>query len=106
MNDLIRLADWDDYNDRLHATNHFPEFTGRLCPAPCETACVVAINRDAVTIKNVEVSIIDKAWDRNNVRPEPPEWLTGKTVAVVGSCPAGLAVAQQFTRAGHTVAVF
>ena len=105
-NDLVWRDDWDDANDRLHATNNFPEFTGRLCPAPCETACVVAVNRDAVTIKNVEVSIIDKAWDRNNVRPEPPEWLTGKTVAVVGSGPAGLAVAQQLTRAGHTVAVY
>ncbi|MGZ5371487.1 glutamate synthase subunit beta [Aeromicrobium sp.] len=105
-NDLVWRDDWDDAIDRLHATNNFPEFTGRLCPAPCETACVVAINRDAVTIKNVEVSIIDKAWDRHNVRPEPPEWLTGKTVAVVGSGPAGLAVAQQLTRAGHTVAVY
>lgn len=105
-NDLVWRDDWDDAIDRLHATNNFPEFTGRLCPAPCETACVVAINRDAVTIKNVEVSIIDKAWDKNNVRPEPPEWLTGNTVAVVGSGPAGLAVAQQLTRAGHTVAVY
>jgi len=105
-NDLVWRDDWDDAIDRLHATNNFPEFTGRLCPAPCETACVVAVNRDAVTIKNVEVSIIDKAWDRHNVRPEPPEWLTGKTVAVVGSGPAGLAVAQQLTRAGHTVAVY
>lgn len=105
-NDLVWRDDWDDASERLHATNNFPEFTGRLCPAPCETACVVAINRDAVTIKNVEVSIIDKAWDRNNVRPEPPEWLTGKTVAVVGSGPAGLAAAQQLTRAGHTVAVY
>ena len=105
-NDLVWRDDWDDAIDRLHATNNFPEFTGRLCPAPCETACVVAVNRDAVTIKNVEVSIIDKAWDRHNVRPEPPEWLTGKTIAVVGSGPAGLAVAQQLTRAGHTVAVY
>ena len=105
-NDLVWRNDWDDAIDRLHATNNFPEFTGRLCPAPCEPACVVAINRDAVTIKNVEVSIIDKAWDRNNVKPEPPEWLTGKTIAVVGSGPAGLAVAQQLTRAGHTVAVY
>ena len=99
-------SDWDEALDRLHATNNFPEFTGRLCPAPCETACVVAINRDAVTIKNVEVAIIDKAWDDRQVRPEPPEWLTGKTVAVVGSGPAGMAVAQQLTRAGHTVAVY
>ncbi len=105
-NDLVWREDWDEALDRLHATNNFPEFTGRLCPAPCETACVVGINRDAVTIKNVEVSIIDKAWDDRQVRPEPPEWLTGKTVAVVGSGPAGLAVAQQLTRAGHTVAVY
>jgi glutamate synthase (NADPH/NADH) small chain len=105
-NDLVWRADWDEALDRLHATNNFPEFTGRLCPAPCETACVVGINRDAVTIKNVEVSIIDKAWDDRQVKPEPPEWLTGKTVAVVGSGPAGLAAAQQLTRAGHTVAVY
>ncbi|AWB92031.1 glutamate synthase subunit beta [Aeromicrobium chenweiae] len=105
-NDLVWRDDWDEALDRLHATNNFPEFTGRLCPAPCETACVVGINRDAVTIKNVEVSIIDKAWDDRRVRPEAPEWLTGKTVAVVGSGPAGLAAAQQLTRAGHTVAVY
>jgi glutamate synthase (NADPH/NADH) small chain len=105
-NDLVWREDWDEALDRLHATNNFPEFTGRLCPAPCETACVVGINRDAVTIKNVEVSIIDKAWDDRQVKPEPPEWLTGKTVAVVGSGPAGLAAAQQLTRAGHTVAVY
>ena len=105
-NDLVWREDWDEALDRLHATNNFPEFTGRLCPAPCETACVVGINRDAVTIKNVEVSIIDKGWDDRQVKPEPPEWLTGKTVAVVGSGPAGLAAAQQLTRAGHTVAVY
>ena len=105
-NDLVWREDWDESIDRLHATNNFPEFTGRLCPAPCETACVVGINRDPVTIKNVEVSIIDTAWERHNVKPEPPEWLTGKTVAVVGSGPAGLATAQQLTRAGHTVAVY
>ncbi|MEJ7633437.1 glutamate synthase subunit beta [Aeromicrobium sp.] len=105
-NDLVWRKDWDEALDRLHATNNFPEFTGRLCPAPCETACVVGINRDAVTIKNVEVAIIDKAWEDRQVRPEPPEWLTGKTVAVVGSGPAGLAAAQQLTRAGHTVAVY
>ena len=92
--------------DRLHATNNFPEFTGRLCPAPCETACVLGINQDPVTIKNVEVAIIDRAWDSGYVRPRPPEWLSGKTVAVVGSGPAGLAAAQQLTRAGHTVAVY
>jgi len=105
-NDLVWRDDWDEALDRLHATNNFPEFTGRLCPAPCETACVVGINRDAVTIKNVEVSIIDKAWDDRQVKPQPPEWLTGRTVAVVGSGPAGLAAAQQLTRAGHTVAVY
>ena len=105
-NDLVWRDDWDEALDRLHATNNFPEFTGRLCPAPCEPACVVAINRDAVTIKNVEVSIIHMGWERHNVRPEPPEWLTGRTVAVVGSGPAGLAAAQQLTRAGHTVAVY
>ena len=103
-NDLVWRDDWNEAIDRLHATNNFPEFTGRLCPAPCETACVVGISRDPVTIKNVEVSIIDRAWEWRNVRPEPPEWLTGRTVAVVGSGPAGLAAAQQLTRAGHTVA--
>jgi len=105
-NDLVWRDDWSDAIERLHKTNNFPEFTGRLCPAPCETACVVGINRDPVTIKNVEVAIIDVAWERQNVKPEAPEWLTGKTVAVVGSGPAGLAAAQQLTRAGHTVAVY
>ncbi|GAA1731474.1 glutamate synthase subunit beta [Aeromicrobium alkaliterrae] len=105
-NDLVWRDDWDDAIDRLHRTNNFPEFTGRLCPAPCETACVVGINREPVTIKNVEVSIIDKAWEMHNVRPQPPEFLTGRTVAVIGSGPAGLATAQQLTRAGHTVAVY
>ncbi len=105
-NDLVWRSDWDEALERLHATNNFPEFTGRLCPAPCETACVVGINRDAVTIKNVEVTIIDKAWDEHRVLPQPPEWHTGRTVAVVGSGPSGLAAAQQLTRAGHTVAVF
>ena len=105
-NDLVWRRDWDEALERLHATNNFPEFTGRLCPAPCETACVVGINRDPVTIKNVEVAIIDKAWDERRVKPQPPEWHTGKTVAVIGSGPAGLAAAQQLTRAGHTVAVF
>jgi len=104
-NDLVWRGDWPAASERLHATNNFPEFTGRLCPAPCEPACVVAINADAVTIKNVEVAIIDKAWESGTVVPQPPEWLTGRTVGVVGSGPAGLAVAQQLTRAGHTVAV-
>jgi glutamate synthase (NADPH/NADH) small chain len=105
-NDLVYRDDWDGAMDRLHATNNFPEFTGRLCPAPCETACVLGINLDPVTIKNVEVAIIDRAWDSGYVRPRPPEWLSGRTVAVVGSGPAGLAAAQQLTRAGHTVAVY
>jgi len=105
-NDLVWRDDWSDAIDRLHLTNNFPEFTGRLCPAPCETSCVVGINRDPVTIKNVEVSIIDRAWDDGLVTPAPPEWLTGRTVAVIGSGPAGLAAAQQLTRAGHTVAVY
>jgi glutamate synthase (NADPH/NADH) small chain len=105
-NDLVWRDDWDGAIERLHATNNFPEFTGRLCPAPCETACVLGINQDPVTIKNVEVSIIDRAWQSGFVRPQPPEWLSGRTVAVVGSGPAGLAVAQQLTRAGHTVAVY
>jgi glutamate synthase (NADPH/NADH) small chain len=105
-NDLVWRDDWEGAIDRLHATNNFPEFTGRLCPAPCETACVLGINQDPVTIKSVEVSIIDKAWESGLVRPQPPEWLSGKTVAVIGSGPAGLAVAQQLTRAGHTVAIY
>ncbi len=105
-NDLVWRDDWEGAIERLHATNNFPEFTGRLCPAPCETACVLGINQDPVTIKNVEVSIIDRAWESGNVAPQPPEWLSGKTVAVIGSGPAGLAAAQQLTRAGHTVAVY
>jgi glutamate synthase (NADPH/NADH) small chain len=105
-NDLVWRDDWEGAIERLHATNNFPEFTGRLCPAPCETACVLGINQDPVTIKNVEVAIIDKAWESGFVRPQPPEWLSGRTVAVIGSGPAGLAAAQQLTRAGHTVAVY
>src|SRR6266540_495466 len=91
-NDLVWRDDWKAAIERLHATNNFPEFTGRLCPAPCEPACVLGINSDPVTIKNVEVSIIDRAWEDGNVRPQPPEWLTGKTIAVVGSGPADLPV--------------
>ena len=105
-NDLTWRGDDKDAIDRLHATNNFPEFTGRLCPAPCESSCVLGINQPAVTIKQVEVSIIDKAFDEGWVEPLIPERLSGKTVAVVGSGPAGLAAAQQLTRAGHTVAVF
>jgi glutamate synthase (NADPH/NADH) small chain len=105
-NDLMWRGEGRQAIERLHATNNFPEFTGRLCPAPCESSCVLSINQPAVTIKQVEVSIIDQAWQNGWVQPHPPERLTGKTVAVVGSGPAGLAAAQQLTRAGHTVAVY
>ena len=105
-NDLTWRGEGRQAIERLHATNNFPEFTGTLCPAPCEASCVLGINQPAVTIKQVEVSIIDQAWANGWVQPHPPERLTGKTVAVVGSGPAGLAAAQQLTRAGHTVAVF
>ena len=105
-NDLVWHQDWQAAAERLHATNNFPEFTGRLCPAPCESACVLGINQDPVTIKQVEVSIIDRAWDEGWVTPVAPERLSGKTVAVVGSGPAGLAAAQQLARAGHTIAVY
>ena len=105
-NDMVWRGDWREASERLHATNNFPEFTGRLCPAPCETACVLGINANPVTIKQVEVSIIDRAWEDGFVVPQPPERLTGRTVAVVGSGPAGLAAAQQLARAGHTVAVY
>jgi glutamate synthase (NADPH/NADH) small chain len=105
-NDLVRTDRWRDAIERLHATNNFPEFTGRLCPAPCESSCVLGINQDPVTIKQVEVEIIDNAFAQGWVVPVPPHTLTGKTVAVVGSGPAGLAAAQQLTRAGHTVTVF
>jgi glutamate synthase (NADPH/NADH) small chain len=105
-NDLTWRDEGRQAIERLHATNNFPEFTGRLCPAPCESACVLGINQPPVTIKQVEVSIIDQAFAEGWVTPQPPGRLTGKTVAVVGSGPAGLAAAQQLTRAGHTVAVF
>ena len=105
-NDLIYDRDWGQAIERLHATNNFPEFTGRLCPAPCEAACVLGINADPVTIKQVEVAIVDRAWEAGWITPQPPESLTGRTVAVIGSGPAGLAAAQQLARAGHTVAVY
>lgn len=105
-NDLIWRGDTQEAINRLHATNNFPEFTGRLCPAPCETACVVAINSDAVTIKQVELRIVEEAFATGNIKPLAPDRLSGKTVAVIGSGPAGLAAAQQLTRAGHTVAVY
>ncbi|MDQ1294587.1 MAG: glutamate synthase small chain [Actinomycetota bacterium] len=105
-NDLTWHGDWRDAVERLHATNNFPELTGRLCPAPCETACVLGINQPPVTIKQIEATVIDVAYENGWVTPHPPERLSGKTVAVVGSGPAGLAAAQQLTRAGHTVAVY
>jgi glutamate synthase (NADPH/NADH) small chain len=106
FNDLVYRDAWEEASERLHATNNFPEFTGRLCPAPCETACVVAINSDAVTIKQVEVEIANRAFRDGYIKPQPPDRLSGKTVAIVGSGPAGLAAAQQLARAGHTVAVY
>jgi len=105
-NDLAYNDRWEDAIERLHATNNFPEFTGRLCPAPCEGACVLGINQDPVTIKQIEVSIIDKAWAEGWVRPVRPSRFTEKSVAVIGSGPAGLAAAQQLTRAGHRVVVY
>ena len=104
-NDLVYRNHWREAIDRLHATNNFPEFTGRLCPAPCESACVVGINADPVSIKQVEVEIIDRAWAEGWVEPQLPSVKTGKRVAVIGSGPAGLAAAQQLTRAGHDVVV-
>jgi glutamate synthase (NADPH/NADH) small chain len=105
-NDLIWRGEKPEAIDRLHATNNFPEFTGRLCPAPCETACVVAINAEAVTIKQVELRTIEEAFLEKRIVPLIPDRLSGKTVAVIGSGPAGLAAAQQLTRAGHTVVVY
>ncbi len=104
-NDLVWKDDWSEASERLHATNNFPEFTGRLCPAPCEAACVLGINDDAVTIKQVEVEIADRAWADGLLTPQPPMVRSGRRVAVVGSGPAGLAAAQQLTRAGHDVVV-
>jgi len=105
-NDLVHRDDWREAAERLHATNNFPELTGRLCPAPCEAACVLGINADPVTIKQVEVEIIDRAFEEGWVVPRPPAVRTGKKVAVVGSGPSGLAAAQQLTRAGHEVTVY
>ncbi len=105
-NDLVYRDHWRDAIERLHATNNFPEFTGRLCPAPCEAACVLGISQDPVTIKQVEVEIVGRAWSEGWITPVVPTVRTGRKVAVVGSGPAGLAAAQQLTRAGHTVVVF
>src|ERR1700726_1695695 len=106
-NDLVYRDDWRAASERLHATNNFPEFTGRLCPAPCEAACVLEIREgDAVTIKQIENSIINRAWDEGWAVPQPPRRETGSRVAVVGSGPAGMAAAQQLRRAGHHVTLF
>jgi glutamate synthase (NADPH/NADH) small chain len=105
-NDLVYRQDWKAAIDTLHSTNNFPEFTGRICPAPCEEACVLRINEDAVGIKSIEHAIIDKAWEQGWVKPQPAARKTGKKVAVVGSGPGGLACAQQLARTGHDVVVF
>jgi glutamate synthase (NADPH/NADH) small chain len=105
-NDLVYNGRWEAAIRRLHATNNFPEFTGRICPAPCEAACVLGISEPAVSIKLIERSVVERAWDEGWIHPEPPEQNTGKRVAVVGSGPAGLAAAQQLRRAGHSVTVY
>src|SRR2546429_9002592 len=106
-NDLGRTGQWERASERLHATNNFPEFTGRLCPAPCEAACVLAISGGSpVTIKQVEVEIINRAFDHGYVTPQPAPMASGRSVAVVGSGPAGLAAAQQLARAGDAVTVY
>jgi glutamate synthase (NADPH) small chain len=105
-NDLVYNGRWENAIRRLHATNNFPEFTGRICPAPCEAACVLGINQPAVSIKLIEKSIVERAWDEGWIHPEPPQEKTGKRVAVVGSGPAGLAAAQQLRRSGHSVTVY
>ena len=106
FNDLVYSGDWQNAITVLHSTNNFPEFTGRICPAPCEAACTINVNGDAVGIKSIEHAIIDKAWENGWVKPQPARHKTGKKVAVVGSGPAGLAAAQQLARAGHDVTVF
>ncbi len=105
FNELVYRSDWKDAIDVLHSTNNFPEFTGRICPAPCEAACTLNVNNDAVGIKSIEHAIIDRAWSEGWVQPQNARQKTGKKVAVVGSGPAGLAAAQQLARAGHAVTV-
>ena len=106
FNDYVYRGQWKKASDTLHATNNFPEFTGRLCPAPCEEACVLGINEPPVTIEQIEKEIVERAFSEGWIKPQPPEKRTGKTVAIIGSGPAGLACAQQLNRAGHTVTVF
>ncbi|MGA7266443.1 MAG: FAD-dependent oxidoreductase, partial [Aestuariivirga sp.] len=105
-NDLVYTGNWEEASRNLHSTNNFPEFTGRVCPAPCEASCTLNIDDNPVTIKTIECAIVDKAWEKGWLRPESYRDKTGKKVAVVGSGPAGLAAAQQLARAGHTVHVF
>jgi glutamate synthase (NADPH) small chain len=105
-NDLVRTGRWREAIDQLHATNNFPEFTGLVCPAPCESACVLAINDKSVTIKQIEYAIVDRAWNEGWITPQPPETRTGQTVAVIGSGPAGLAAAAELNQVGHSVTVF
>jgi len=105
-NDLIYRDRWQEAIERLHKTNNFPEFTGRICPAPCENACVLAINDPAVTIKNIEVAIVEKAYQQGWIKPQPPKIRTNKTAAIVGSGPAGLACADQLNKMGHNVTVY
>ena len=106
FNDLVFHSDWKNALDVLQSTNNFPEFTGRICPAPCEAACTLGINSDAVGIKSIEHAIIDKGWENGWVKPQPSKTKTGKKVAVVGGGPAGMATAQQLARVGHDVTVF
>ena len=105
-NDLVYRGQWQEALKRLIKTNNFPEFTGRLCPALCENSCVLAINRPAVAIKNIEISIVEKGYGMGWLKPQPPSQRTGKTVAIIGSGPSGLACADQLNKAGHTVTVF
>ena len=105
-NDLVYRADWQEASRNLHSTNNFPEFTGRVCPAPCEASCTLNIQDVSVTIKTIECAIVDRAWEQGWIKPEPAELRTGKRVAVIGSGPAGLACAQQLARAGHEVHVY
>jgi glutamate synthase (NADPH/NADH) small chain len=106
FNDLVYQGNWEEASRNLHSTNNFPEFTGRICPAPCEASCTLNIDDNPVTIKTIECAIVDRAWENGWVKPEPPAYRTGKKVAVIGSGPAGLACAQQLARAGHDVHVF
>ena len=105
FNDLVFRNNWKEALNQLLQTNNFPEFTGRVCPAPCEGACVLGINEPPVTIKNIECSIIDKGFEMGWIKPTPPKYRTGKTVAIIGSGPSGLAAADQLNKAGHLVTV-